>query len=59
MLFMCTSRFDFEDERRAMINKYLSYEEIQAASEERDTQASGFDPISDGEEGGEEGSVRI
>jgi hypothetical protein len=59
MLFMCTSRFDFEDEQRAMINEYLSYKEIQAASEERDTEASGFDPISDDEEGGEEGSIRI
>ncbi|KAJ5742627.1 uncharacterized protein N7511_011359 [Penicillium nucicola] len=41
-----------------MINEYLSYEEIQAASEERDTEASGFDPISEDEEGGEEGSIR-
>ncbi|KGO49341.1 hypothetical protein PEX2_052280 [Penicillium expansum] len=59
MIFMCTSRLDFEDEHRAMSNEYLSCEEIQAASEERDTQASGFDPISDDEEGGEGGSTQI
>lgn len=52
MLFMCTSRFDLEDEQRAMINEYLSHEEIQAAREERDIQTSEFDPISDNEEPG-------
>lgn len=56
---MCTSRFDFKDEQRAIINKYLFCEEIQAAREERDTQASGFDPISDNEEGGEGDSTQI
>jgi hypothetical protein len=50
MLFMCTSLFDIEDEQRAMINEYLSFEEMQTAREERDTQASEFDPISDDEE---------
>lgn len=59
MLFMCTSRFDIEDEQRAMINEYLSFEEIQTAREERDTQASEFDTISDDEEGGEGDSTQI
>lgn len=59
MLFMCTSRLDFEDEQRAMINEYLPCEDIQAASEEMDTQAIVFDPISDDEEGGEGGSTQI
>ncbi|EYE89960.1 uncharacterized protein EURHEDRAFT_435899, partial [Aspergillus ruber CBS 135680] len=47
MLFMCTSRFDLKEEQRAMINEYLSYEEVQADREEKDTKASEFDPISD------------
>lgn len=59
MLFMCTSRFDLEDEQRVLINEYLSYEEMQAAREERDTQANGFDPISDDEEGEEGDSTQI
>jgi hypothetical protein len=59
MLFMCTSRFDLEDEQRALINEYLSYEEMQAAREERDTQANGFDPISDDEKGEEGDSTQI
>ncbi|OQE58765.1 hypothetical protein PENNAL_c0360G08151, partial [Penicillium nalgiovense] len=59
MLFMCTSRFDLEDKQRVLINEYLSYEEMQAAREERDTQANGFDPISDDEEGEEGDSTQI
>lgn len=59
MLFMCTSRFDLEDEQRVLINEYLSYEETQAAREERDTQTNGFDPISDDEEGEERDPTQI
>ena len=59
MLFMCTSRFDLKEEQRAMINEYLSYEEVQADREEKDTKASEFDPISDNEKGDEEYSIQI
>lgn len=59
MLFMCTSRFDFDEERRAIMDEYLSHEDKQAAKEEKDTQASEFDPISDNEEGGEGESIQI
>lgn len=59
MLFMCTSRFDIKEEQRAMIGEYLSYEEIQADGEEKDTQASEFDPISDNDEGDEGDYIQI
>jgi hypothetical protein len=56
---MCTSRFDFEEEQRAIMDEYLSHEDKQAATEEKDTQASEFDPISDNEEGDEGDSTQI
>lgn len=59
MLFMCTSRFDLKEEQRAMINEYLSYEEVQADREEKDTKASEFDPISDNEEDDEGDLIQI
>lgn len=30
MMFICISKFEIEDAHRALINEYLSYEEIQA-----------------------------
>lgn len=59
MLFMCTSRFDLKEEQRAMINEYLSYEEVQADREEKDTKASELDPISDNEEDDEGDLIQI
>jgi hypothetical protein len=52
MMFMCTSRFEIEEEQLAFVNEYLSNEEIQAGNEERDAQLpeNGLDPISDDEE---------
>jgi hypothetical protein len=50
---MCTSRFDFEEEQRAIMDEYLSYKDKQAAKEEEDTQASEFNLISDNKEEGE------
>jgi hypothetical protein len=52
MMFMCTSRFEIEDSHRALINEYLSHEEIQANQEEKDTtNTHHFEPISDDDEG--------
>lgn len=59
MLFMCTSRFDIKEEQRAMIQDYLSDEEIQADKEEHDTQESEIDPISDNEEGDEGDPIQM
>lgn len=50
MMFMCTSRFEIAEDRRALINEYLSHEEIQAAQEEKDTRANDLEPISDDDE---------
>lgn len=54
MMFMCTSRFEIEDGRRALINEYLSYEEIQASQEEKNTDTYPLEPISDNDEGHDE-----
>lgn len=51
MMFMCTSRFEIEEGRRALINEYLSHEEIQAKQEEKDTNPHHLEPISDNDEG--------
>lgn len=50
MMFMCTSRFEIAEDRRVLINEYLSHEEIQAAQEEKDTRANDLEPISDDDE---------
>jgi hypothetical protein len=50
MMFMCTSKFDIEDNQRMLINEHLSHQEKQAAKEEKDTKENDFDPISDDEE---------
>lgn len=54
MMFMCSSKFEVEDEQLAFIKEYLSNEEAQEASEERDAQVAqddDLDPISDNDEG--------
>lgn len=50
MMFMCTSKFDVDEDQRTLIHEYLSHQEKQAAKEERNTKESDFDPISDNEE---------
>jgi hypothetical protein len=52
MMFMCTSRFEIEEEQIALINEYLTNEEIHAANEEKDAHDAqeDLDPISDDEE---------
>ena len=52
MMFMCTSKFDIESEQLALVDEYLTAQEIQAAREENDAHKTGdeFNPISDDEE---------
>jgi hypothetical protein len=52
MMFLCTSKFEIEEEQLALVEEYLSSHEIQAAKEEREAQKSQDDlePISDNEE---------
>ena len=51
MMFMCTSKFDVEEEQFTFMKEYLSIQDIEAANEERDTHAQDdLDPISDNEE---------
>lgn len=59
MMFMCTSRFEIEDSRRALINEYLSHEEIQASQEEKNTDTYPLEPISDNDEGHDEGHDEV
>lgn len=54
MMFMCTSRFEIEEGEQALINEYLTHEEIQANQEEKDISTQHLEPISDNEEGEEE-----
>jgi len=49
MIFMCTSKFDLENDQRMLINKYLSHQEKQAAKEEKNTKEIALVPISDDE----------
>lgn len=50
MMFMCTSKFDLEDDQRMLMNEYLSHQERQTAKEEKNTKETTFDPISDNDE---------
>ena len=52
MMFLCTSRFDIEEQEAKLLEKFFSYEEIEAAKEERDNKLDHMDiePISDTEE---------
>ena len=52
MMYLCTSRFDLEDEQVALLAEFFTYNEIEAAKEEKDDKPDGIelDPISDTEE---------
>ena len=51
IIFMCTSKFDIEEKQLALISEFLSDEDKEQASEERDTPfLEDLDPISDTEE---------
>ncbi|OQD68421.1 hypothetical protein PENANT_c314G02656, partial [Penicillium antarcticum] len=52
MMFLCTSRFDIEEEEARLLKKFFSYDEIEAAKEEKDEKLDEIEiePISDTEE---------
>ena len=50
MLWMCTTRFDLQEQKRLLLQEYLSHQEIAAASEANETRDESFEPISDTEE---------
>lgn len=50
MLWMCTIRFDLQEQKRLMLQEYLSHQEIAAMTEANETRDESFDPISDTEE---------
>jgi hypothetical protein len=50
MLWMCTTRFDLQEQKRPLLQEYLSHQEIAAATEANETRDESFDPISDTEE---------
>lgn len=50
MLWMCTTRFDLQEQKRLILQEYLSYQEIAAATEANESWDESFDPISDTEE---------
>jgi hypothetical protein len=47
---MCTTRFDLQEQKRLMLQEYLSHQEIAAMTEANETRDESFDPISDTEE---------
>lgn len=57
MMFLCTSKFEIEEEQAAFLQEFFSRDEIEAAREERDLTPDGvsLDPISDTEEETQEG----
>jgi hypothetical protein len=52
MMFLCTSRFDIEEQEAKLLQKFFSYEEMEAAKEEKDEKLDEveIDLISDTEE---------
>jgi hypothetical protein len=50
MLWMCTTRFDLQEQKRLILQEYLSFQEIAAMSEANETRDESFDLISDTEE---------
>lgn len=52
MMFLCTSKFDMEEEQFAFLKEFSSRDEIEAVNEEREDTPDqfDFDPISDNEE---------
>lgn len=51
-MFLCTSRFDLQEEGLSFLKEFFSIDEIEAAKEEREDTPDQFelDPISDNEE---------
>lgn len=52
MMFLCTSRFDIEEQQAKLLEKFFSYDEMEAAKEEKDEKLDEveIDLISDTEE---------
>ena len=52
MMFLCTSRFDIEEQEAKLLEKFFSYEEIESAKEKKDEKLDEIeiDLISDTEE---------
>lgn len=52
MMFLCTLRFDIEEQEAKLLEKFFSHEEMEAAKEEKDEKLDEveIDPISDTEE---------
>ena len=52
MMFLCTSRFDIEEEQHTFLREFFSRDEIEAANEEKDSSANSYDldPINDTKE---------
>lgn len=52
MMFLCTSRFDIEEQEAKLLEKFFSHDEIEAAKEEKDEKLDEIEiePISDAEE---------
>ncbi|OQD63798.1 hypothetical protein PENANT_c456G06534, partial [Penicillium antarcticum] len=52
MIFLCTSRFDIEEEEARLLKKFFSYNKIEAAKEEKDKKLDEIEiePISDTKE---------
>ncbi|KAL2005187.1 hypothetical protein VTN00DRAFT_3037 [Thermoascus crustaceus] len=52
MMFLCTSRFDIEEQEAKLLEKFFSHDKMEAAKEEKDEKLDKveIDPISDTEE---------
>jgi hypothetical protein len=52
MMFLCTSRFDIEEQEAKLLEKFFSYKEMESTKEEKDEKLDEIeiDPISDTEE---------
>jgi hypothetical protein len=52
MMFLCTSRFDIEEQEAKLLEKFFSHDEMEAAKDEKDEKLDevDIDPISDTEE---------
>jgi hypothetical protein len=47
---MCTTRFDLQEQKRLILQEYLSHQEIAAMTEANETRHESFNPISDTKE---------
>ena len=52
MMFLCTSKFDMEEQEAKLLEKFFSHEELEAAKEEKEEKLGEVEvnPISDTEE---------